>query len=277
MTDPTDFSLRFWGTRGSLPCPGPDTVRYGGNTTTLEIRAGDRTVLIDAGSGARGMGQAVAARGLDRVDLFFTHTHFDHVCGLPFFAPVYMPQVEVTLWAGHLGSQGLRLQTVLEDMMIGPLFPVPLTSLAGVVYRDFAAGDRHVLGDGVAVETAPLNHPNGATGYRVEYGGRAIAIVTDTEHPAEGLDPNVIRLARDADIMVYDAMYSEATYPNHVGWGHSTWEKCLEVAAAAGVATPIVFHHEPGSTDDALDAIAVAAAARYPGALVAREGTTVHA
>lgn len=276
MAEPTDFSLHLWGTRGSLPTPGADTVRYGGNTTTFEIRAGERFLMIDAGSGARGLGQALAKRGVDRVNLFFTHTHFDHICGLPFFAPLYIPTIEVAMWAGHLADQGFDLKTVLEDMMIGPLFPVPLTSLAGASYRDFSAGERFDLGGGVIVETAPLNHPNGATGYRVEYGDRAIAIVTDTEHPAEGLDANVMRLARDADVMVYDAMYTDASYANHVGWGHSTWQKCLEVAAAAGVSTPIIFHHDPGSTDDALDAIAVAAAARYPGALVAREGTAIY-
>lgn len=276
MTAETDFAIRFWGTRGSLPCPGQETLRYGGNTTTLEISAGQHTLLIDAGSGMRRLGADLLKRGVTDVDLMFTHTHFDHICGLPFFAPAYVPFVTLRMWAGHLLQQDKTLHHVLEDMMIAPLFPVPLHALQNVHYRDFSPGDVLSPKPGLDVRTGVLNHPNGSTGYRVEWGGRSIAVITDTEHPEEGVDATVVELAKGADLMIYDAMYTDEIYPKFVGWGHSTWQKCLETADAAGVGTAVLFHHDPNHDDDRMDEIAALAAAARPGTLTAIEGETIY-
>lgn len=270
-----DHFVRFWGVRGSIACPGPTTKRYGGNTSCLEIRCGDTILIFDAGTGLRELGLALDAEAdgmpLDG-NLFFTHTHLDHVCGLPFFSSLYNPRNRFTFHAGHLTPER-QLRDVLCSMMMPPLFPVPLDIFtADITFTDFVAGSAMEPSTGVSVRTAPLNHPNGATGYRIEYDGKAICYVTDTEHSGDGLDDRVLDLIRDADIFVYDATYTDAEYADHVGWGHSTWEEGVRLADAAGVRTYVPFHHDPSHDDAFMDRVAAAAEARRPGTIVAREG-----
>ena len=266
------FTVRFWGVRGSIASPGPDTVRYGGNTPCVELRCGEALLVLDAGTGLRPLGEALARQGAVDLDLLLTHSHLDHICGLPFFAPAFDPNSCVRLWAGHLTpDHGLR--SVLRGMMSAPLFPVPVEVFtADCSFRDFQGGETLALKPGVTVRTARLNHPDGAVGYRVEFAGRSVCYVTDTEHPATGRDPGVLALVRGADLLIYDSTYSDAEYPARVGWGHSTWQECVRLAEEAGVGRAVIFHHDPSRTDAQLDAIAVAAEAMRPGTLVAREG-----
>ncbi len=268
------FSVTFWGTRGSIACPGPSTVRYGGNTTCLEIRCGSDVVVIDGGTGMRPLGYKLVAEQRSQIDVLFTHTHFDHVVGVPFFKPAYFEDMHVTFWAGHLLPEA-TLRAILVDMMMPPLFPVPLHIFESCEYRDFAAGDRFTLRPGIEVSTCKLNHPNRATGYRIDYGGRAIAVITDTEHVAGELDRAIVDLVQGADVMIYDAMFTDEEFPRFKGWGHSTWQQCLRVADAAGVGRAVIFHHDPNHDDDFMDCIAKVADARRPGSLVAREGQTL--
>jgi phosphoribosyl 1,2-cyclic phosphodiesterase len=273
--DTVPFSVTFWGVRGSIASPGPSTVRYGGNTSCLEVRCGDSLLIFDAGTGIRELGEALSKSGAVELDLFFTHTHFDHICGLPFFAPAYAPKNKLRLWAGHL-PPGQTLRRVVSDLMSAPLFPVPVDIMsAAVEFREFAAGAELRPAEGVVLRTSALNHPNGAVGYRIDFGGRAICYITDTEHCQGKRDQTIINLVRGADVMIYDCTYTDAEYPGRVGWGHSTWEECLRLAEAAGVATPVIFHHDPTRDDDALDRLAAAAAAINPAAVVAREGLTI--
>jgi phosphoribosyl 1,2-cyclic phosphodiesterase len=159
------------------------------------------------------------------------------------------------------------------EMMMAPLFPIPPTAFkANVSFSDFAAGDVLSPGDGITVRTARLNHPNRATGYRIEYGGRSICYVTDTEHEDGKPDRNVLGLIRDADIAIYDSTYSDEEYPRYKGYGHSTWQEGVRLADAAGVKTLVIFHHEPSHDDDCMDGIAAAAEKARPGTVVAREG-----
>lgn len=267
-----DFTVRFWGVRGSIPVPGPGTARYGGNTTCIEVRCGDRLIVFDAGTGARGLGLSLLGGPPADLDLFFTHTHWDHVAGLPFFVPAYDPRSTIRMWAGHL-EDGRTLRDVLLNLMLAPLFPVPLQGLrASIAFNDFECGAAFEPAPGVAVRTGWLNHPNRAVGYRVEHAGRAFALITDTEHFADRMDESVVELARGADYMVYDSMYADETYPRHVGWGHSTWQEAIRVGEAAGVKRVVLFHHDPGHDDDAMDRIAEAAERMRPGTVVAREG-----
>ena len=271
-----DFLVRFWGVRGSIAAPGPSTARYGGNTSSIEVRCGSHLILLDAGTGMRFLGNRLIAEAPVDADIFFTHTHFDHVCGLPFFKPFFQPQNGFRLWAGHL-SAGMTLQRVLREFMAAPFFPVPPEVFkANMEYRDFKAGDTLAPAAGIVVRTAVLNHPDGATGYRIEYGGKSVCYVTDTEHLPGIPDRNVLALIAGADIAIYDSMYTDEEYAkSYVGWGHSTWQEAVRLCKTAGVKKLVVFHHDPDHDDEKLDAIAREVEAAMPGAVMAREGLTL--
>ena len=272
-TQGSEIVVRFWGVRGSIACPGPDTVRYGGNTSCVEVGHGERVFIFDAGTGLRALGESLLAKngGVD-ADLFFSHTHMDHVCGLPFFRPAFMPESRLRFWAGHLLPEH-TLKGVLSEMMQAPLFPVPLDILqARIDYTDFQVGTTLTPVPDAALKTAPLNHPNGATGYRFECAGKAVAYLTDTEHKPHELDRNVLMLADRVDLMIYDCTYTDEEYPSHVNWGHSTWQQAVKLAKAARAKTLAIFHHDPGHDDNTMDAISAEAKKTFPGAVVAREG-----
>jgi phosphoribosyl 1,2-cyclic phosphodiesterase len=273
MADGAEFSVKFWGVRGSIACPGPATVRYGGNTSCLEVRCGSRLLIMDGGTGLRELGSdLLSAREPMDVDLFLTHTHFDHVNGLPFFVPMFMKRNTFHLWAGHLLPQ-YTLKYVLGEMMLAPLFPVPPEVFqAQICYHDFLAGETLNPRPGITLKTARLNHPNNATGYRIEFAGKAICYCTDTEHFPDRLDRNILELARGADILIYDACYTDEEYAKYQGWGHSTWQAGAKLSDAAGVRQFVIFHHDPGHDDAFMDRVAEAAAAHRPGTVVAREG-----
>lgn len=272
MTNTGSLTVRFWGVRGSIAAPGPDTVRYGGNTPCIEIRAGGRLLIFDAGTGIRLLGEGLAGSEPMDMDVFLTHAHFDHVCGLPFFAPFFDVRNQVRLWAGHLAN-GQGLQAVLRDMMKAPLFPVPPTVFrATVEFHDFLCGSSWELAPGITIRTTCLNHPDGACGYRIDHGGRSVCLITDTEHQPGQRNAAVVGLARGADIMIYDSTYTDEEYASHVGWGHSTWQEACRVADAAGVDRAVIFHHDPAHDDRFMDAVAAAADRVRPGTLVAREG-----
>lgn len=267
------FTVRFWGVRGSIACAGPETVRYGGNTSSLEVRCDGRLLLLDGGSGIRYLGNRLCKEAPIDADLYLTHTHFDHVCGLPFFRPFFQQENTFRLWAGHLGARG-SLQQVLWQFMMAPLFPVPPEVFrANLTYNDFTAGDTLSAPGGITLRTIPLNHPDGATGYRIEFAGRSMCYLTDTEHVPGAPDRNILGLIAGADIVIYDSMYTDQEWADgHVGWGHSTWQEAVRLCRTAGVGRLVVFHHNPDHDDDALDRIAAEVEAALPGSILAREG-----
>jgi phosphoribosyl 1,2-cyclic phosphodiesterase len=271
MGEKAPFTVRFWGVRGSIACAGPRTARYGGNTSSLEVRCGERLLLFDAGTGIRYLGKTLTGSRIDG-DIYFTHTHFDHVCGLPFFGPLFQPQNKFRLWAGHL-SGAMTIKRVLAEFMMSPLFPVPPEVFKSTLeYRDFKSGEALSPAGNVTVRTAPLNHPDGATGYRVEFDGRAICYVTDTEHVPGSLDRNVLGLIKNADLVIYDCMYTDEEYRRYVGWGHSTWQEGVRLCREAGAKRLAVFHHDPDHDDEMLDGIAREVQKLLPGSVVAHEG-----
>jgi phosphoribosyl 1,2-cyclic phosphodiesterase len=272
MVNSGKVSVRFWGVRGSIACPGPETVRYGGNTSCVEIRCGDHLLIMDGGTVLRELGGALLRNGPINADLFYTHTHFDHICGLPFFGPAYVRGNKIRLWAGHLLPEHC-LEDVLCGMMMAPLFPVPMSLLTTQVsFKDFRHGETLHPRAGITLRTGALNHPNGATGYRVEHGGKSVAYITDTEHRKTGLDQNVLALIEGADIFIYDSTYTEAEYPSHLDWGHSTWEEGVRLADAAKVKTFVIFHHDPSHDDAFMDQVGGSARKLRPSTIVAREG-----
>jgi len=272
LVDPY-LAIRFWGVRGSIACPGLQTVRYGGNTSCVEVRCGERLLIFDSGTGIRGLGDELLKHGRPvEADLFYSHTHLDHVVGLPFFAPCYDARSRIKIWAGHLKPDH-GIEAVLGKSMAAPLFPVPLGILAAVInFQDFTAGETLAPHSGIELRTVALNHPNGATGYRVEFAGKAVAYVTDTEHRVGRRDANILQLIGGADIFIYDSTYTDYEYPAHRSWGHSTWQEGVRLANAAKVRTLVIFHHDPGHDDAFMDVVAADAAAARPGTIVAREG-----
>ncbi|MFH1603802.1 MAG: MBL fold metallo-hydrolase [Pseudomonadota bacterium] len=270
---PDDFTVLFWGVRGSIPCSGPATARYGGNTASVEIRCGSRLLMFDAGTGIRYLGNQLSEQGPLDADLFLTHTHFDHVSGLPFFRPFFRAENSFRLWAGHLDGR-TTLQQVLKATMSAPLFPVPPEFFrASMEFRDFRAGETIVPAAGISVRTVQLNHPDRATGYRVDYRGRSVCYLTDTEHVPGVGDKKILALINGAGFLIYDAMYTDAEYADgRAGCGHSTWQEGVRLCRAAGVQRLIVFHHDPDRSDDALDALGREIDAAIPGSVVAREG-----
>ena len=266
------LSVTFWGVRGSIACAGPAYQRYGGNTSCLEVRCGPHVLVFDAGTGLRPLGEKLKAEGKLEIDLFLTHTHLDHIVGIPFFKPLFHNGSRIRFWAGHLLPDH-RLKETICAMMVPPLFPVPIDIFPSkTVFNDFSAGETLRLHPDVTLKTARLNHPNDATGYRIEHGGKSICYVTDTEHKPEGLDPNILALIKGTDFFIYDSTYTDAEYPSHVNWGHSTWQEGVKLAKAAGVKTLAIFHHDPGHDDDTMDAIAAESKKAFAGAIVAREG-----
>jgi phosphoribosyl 1,2-cyclic phosphodiesterase len=268
-----DMAIRFWGVRGSIARPGPATSRYGGNTSCVEVRCGEHVLIFDGGTGLFDLGRSLMRNEVPLdADLFFSHTHFDHINGVAFFAPLYVPGNRLRLWAGHLLPE-YRLQDLIFGLMAEPLFPVPQALLKPQMeFIDFSCGETLSPSPGIILKTLPLNHPNRASGYRIEYNGKVVAYITDTEHTPGNLDDNVLSLIENADIMIYDSTYTEQEYPNHVGWGHSTWLEGVRLANAARVQTYVLFHHDPDHDDVFMDRIATEVQAARPGTLVASEG-----
>lgn len=272
MVETSDFIVRFWGVRGSIACPGEAYRRYGGNTSCLEVRCGEHLIVFDAGTGLRALGEKLVQEDGLAGDLFLTHTHLDHIIGLPFFAPLHDPGTCFRLWAGHLGPR-LTLREALSKLMTAPLFPVPVDVFScAISFHDFKAGETLEPRPGVRLRTAPLNHPNGATGYRVDYAGRSLCYVTDTEHVEGKPDQSVLGLIQGADLVIYDATYTDEEFPQYRTWGHSTWQEGVRLCDQAGVGRLVLFHHDPSHTDEIMDRVARAAEAARPGTLAACEG-----
>ena len=277
MAGDDDFWVRFWGVRGTVPCPGPRTLKYGGNTACIEVRCGEHRLIFDAGTGLRALGMELMAEPDLEAHIFLTHTHIDHITGFPFFRPAYNPKNRFELWAGHLDGEVGSLQSVLGDLMRAPIFPVPLDIMhACIAFHDFSAGVLLEPVPGVVLRTGRLNHPNGATGYRVEYRGRSVCYVTDTEHEEGALDQDILHLIRGSQVVIYDSTYTEEEYVRFRGWGHSTWNEGVRLCEAAQAETLVAFHHDPDHDDDALDRIAEALDRVRPGSQVASEGLVLH-
>jgi phosphoribosyl 1,2-cyclic phosphodiesterase len=270
------FEVRYWGVRGSIPVPGHTTLRYGGNTTCLSIHCGEEVIIIDCGSGARALGKTMMEKGSpSRATILFSHLHWDHIQGFPFFQPAFTAGCHLDVWADH-SIEGDLLE-VLQGQMAQPTFPVSLEEMdGGLVVNELSRERRFAIGDDIQISAAPLNHPGGASAWRIDYRGRSFVHASDHEHEAVPHKP-LVDLAQGADYLSYDSTYTTAEYLgevgiSHVGWGHSTWEEAIKVARASSVKNLILTHHDPERTDDQLDEIGEVARARFANTLVAHEG-----
>ena len=266
------MEVEFWGVRGSIASAGSRTSRYGGNTTCLEVSTPDGLFIIDAGTGIRALGNRIMADGLDRVHMLFTHCHWDHIQGIPFFAPFYNPNMTVDMVAVAPTMGAGNLERILAAQMQPPTFPVPWDVMPSErVFRDLGEGESYQVG-GTVVSWCALTHPNDVVAYRFDSNGHSVIFCTDTEHPPEGPDPRLVAFSKDADLLIYDAQYTPEEYEERKGFGHSTWPIGIAAADAAGVAKLVLTHHDPNHDDRFLDGIAEVAMQARPGTILAREG-----
>ncbi|MBX9932953.1 MAG: MBL fold metallo-hydrolase [Methylobacterium sp.] len=269
------LSLRFWGVRGSTPVSGPEFAEFGGSTPCMEVRCGERLFILDAGSGLHACGVHNRADLPQEIDLLFSHLHLDHTAGLPFFKPVVFDASRtINTYCGNLDGECAK--ATLDRLFSPPLFPVNLDVIpVRFAHHGFIAGEPLVFGDGMRVDTILLNHPQGSTGYRFDHGGRRLCVISDIEHSDPWPDQELAEFVRDADLMVYDGMFTEGEYPCCRGWGHSTWQKGVELAQAAGVKALAIIHLHPAHTDPMLRQIESEMQAVMPTAFIARERQTI--
>jgi phosphoribosyl 1,2-cyclic phosphodiesterase len=303
------FSVRIWGDRGSMPVPGPDTVAFGGNTSCLEIRCGRRLIVIDAGSGVRGLGDWLVRNELKNgpidADVFITHTHWDHIMGFPMFTPIYVPGTTLRI-RGPVNFEDETLEQIIGAQLSYRYWPVRQDELAAKIRYESLKETELDLGDGVVVKTKYLNHPVLCLGYRVEYEGKAFVTAYDHEpfinlFPTDPADPDydeavaregeaaareenerVEAFFRGADLLVHDTQYTAKEYKaGKQGWGHSSYEHAINAANRAGVKRLLLFHHDPNRSDAELQELELFYQAKTRGRTsmavdVAREGMTVN-
>ncbi len=277
--------VKFWGVRGSIPCPGSQTVKYGGNTSCIELRFDeiDRLIIIDAGSGIRELGNYIMANDLPKgaieTDLFLSHTHWDHIMGFPFFVPLYLPTTKIRVH-GPVTHEADTLETIVGGQMTYRYFPVRDVELSAQIEYDHLKEGRFDLGDGITLVTKYLNHPILCLGYRFEYKGKVFCTSYDTEpytnifctdpddpsyDEAMAIEGEAVAGEQNklldtflagADLVVFDTQYTQAEYEDSkIGWGHSPMEYAVQTANRCGIKKMAMFHHEPMRTDDQMDAL----------------------
>lgn len=303
------LSVRFWGDRGSIPCPGPATVKYGGNTSCLEIRADKRLVILDFGTGIKPLGDWLMANdfknGPINTDIFITHTHWDHIMGFPMFTPIFVPTSTLRI-RGPVSYEDDTLESIIGAQLSYRYWPVRQSELSARIEYDQIKETSLDLGDGLWVTTKYLNHPILCLGYRFEYKGKSIVTAYDNEpfrnlFPTDPADPSydedaaregglaaqeenekLLRFFLGADILIHDAQYTAAEYKTHLGWGHSSYEYAINSAHKARVKKLVLFHHDPNRTDEQLEGLEKNYTAKVRGkttmeVLMAREGLLVEA
>ena len=272
------FRIRFWGVRGSIPTPGPETVRYGGNTSCVEVRCGEQVIILDAGSGIKKLGIELNKEAPIEATILLSHFHWDHIQGFPFFQPGFQPHNKFCIYAAR------KLNTTLERLMQGqmmyPNFPVSLGEMgAKMKFTELIPGENTIPREDVEIKTAACNHPGEALAFKISYGGASVVYATDTEHYS-CIDASLLKLSKGADYLIYDAAYTPEEYcgetgSSKVGWGHSTWKEGVKLAKAADIGKLILFHHDPEHDDDFVSEIERQAKEALPGTMAAYEGLEI--
>jgi phosphoribosyl 1,2-cyclic phosphodiesterase len=303
------LSVRIWGDRGSIPCPGKDTVVYGGNTSCLEIRAGEKLVIIDFGTGIKPFGDWLMANDFKKgpidTDIFITHTHWDHIMGFPMFTPIFIPTSRIRI-RGPVSYENETLEQIIGAQLTYRYWPIRISELSAQIEYSQIRETTLDLGDGLWVTTKYLNHPILCLGYRFEYKGKSVITAYDTEpfrnlFPTDPADPNydedaaregeaavreenekLLRFFRGADVLIHDTQYTAAEYDKHLGWGHTSFEHAINSANKAGVKKLVMFHHDPNRTDEQLEKLEQDYQKRIAGKtsmqiMMAREGLTIEA
>ncbi len=269
--------IRFWGARGSICTPGIETVKYGGNTSCVEVRCGKEIFILDAGSGIRNLGDKLLSEKPQHLNILFSHFHWDHIQGFPFFAPVFNSKYSITLIGES--KMNFTLEQLFTAQLMFPYFPLSLYDLnASISFNEISKNDNIKKKD-VTIKLARLNHPGGCIGYRIEYGGNSIVYATDTEH-FSCIDTSLVKLSLNADVLVYDCNYTDDEYsgktgPPRTNWGHSTWTQGVKVAKAAKVKQFILFHHDPSHDDKFVEKLEKDARNEFKNSHAAYEGMEI--
>ncbi|MDR2314732.1 MAG: MBL fold metallo-hydrolase [Spirochaetaceae bacterium] len=301
--------MRIWGDRGSIPCPGKDTVIYGGNTSCVEIRADEKLIIIDFGTGIKPLGDWLMANDFKRgpidADIFISHTHWDHIMGFPMFTPLFLPTTRLRI-RGPVSYEDETLEQIIGAQLTYRYWPVRISELSAHIEYAQIKETSMDLGNGLWVTTKYLNHPILCLGYRFEYKGKSIVTAYDNEpfwnlFPTDPEDPGydedaamegeatakeenekLLRFFRGADVLIHDSQYTAAEYKKHLGWGHSSFEHAINAANKAGVKKLVLFHHDPNRTDAQMEELEREYKKRVAGKtsmqiMMAREGLEVEA
>lgn len=268
------MKVKFWGVRGSVPTPEADKLKVGGNTSCVEVKTAAHRVILDMGTGLISLGKKLAVEikdgKLPEIIILLSHTHWDHIQGLPFFAPAYIPGMKITIYGPAKANR--KLEQVLAGQMEYDYFPVKFSHLpAKIEFRELPEGV-HLLREGLKVSARRHIHPGVAYGFRIEADGRTLVYSTDTEHFQDMIDKRVVELAEDADLLIHDAQYSENEMGFKLGWGHSTWRQAIQVCIEAKAKRLALFHHDQDRSDAACDEIEAEAKIGFPSLFLAREG-----
>ena len=303
------LSVHFWGVRGSIPCPGRATVEFGGNTACIEIRADERLIIVDLGTGVKPLGDWMMRNdfknGPMEMDIFLSHTHWDHIMGFPMFTPIFIPGTKMRI-RGPVSYNDDTLASIISDQLSYRYWPVRQSELAAEIEFEELKETIIDMGGGLKVTTKYLNHPILCLGYRFDYKGKAIVTVFDHEpfrnlFPTDPGDPSynedaaqegeaaakeendrMLRFFDGADILIHDTQYTAGEMEDHLGWGHSSYEAAIDVALQAGVKKLIFFHHDPNRTDEQLQSLEADYKKQIQGKskmeiVMAREGFTIEA
>ncbi len=273
------MEIRFWGVRGSVAASGSEVARIGGNTACVEVTHGGHRLILDAGTGIRGLGDLMVQAGELEASILWSHLHWDHVQGFPFFAPAWLPKAKLTLYGPGEGGD-LALRGVLDRQMQPPSFPVPLSAMGAALAWRCALPSRPFDLGPFRILPVALPHPQGCLGFRIEAGGRSFFYATDVELSLHTLPDDIAQAMGEVDALCLDGQYTPDEYegrsgPARRGWGHSTMIEAAKIGAAVGAKRLFLFHHDPAHNDDTVEAMAEEARAHCTAAEPAREGKRI--
>lgn len=275
-----DIKIKFWGVRGSRPTPRKDTILFGGNTSCIQMQLGGRNFIFDGGTGLAELGKAMVKSQLGQGEIFFSHLHWDHIQGIPFFTPLYVKGNSFRLYGED--KEGMKFEEAIKSQMMPPWFPVTMDTM-NADYEFISIGPKMELtfDEDIRVKTFALNHPNQSLAFRIEKGNSSVVYCTDTEPVEEDRKAKFYDFLRAADVLIYDSHFTDEEYYGLVDgehkkkWGHSTWEEGVRISREADIAYLLLFHHKEDRTDEELKEIQQQSQGKFKNSLVAMEGMTI--
>ena len=271
--------VKFWGVRGSIPSGNKETVGVGGNTTCVEVRCGNEIIIFDSGTGIRNLAKDLMKKNPVKGKIFYTHVHWDHIQGLPFFTPLFVKANEFDIYGGT--SMPVTIKEILDQQMSSPCFPVRMDIMAAKIrYHDLQPGDV-VKGENYQIRLIEVYHPNRTYAYRVESGNQSVVFATDVEPDNGKSDERLLKFSQGVDLLIYDSQYTEDEYRglngnfSRLGWGHSTMPEAVKLAKGANVKQLILFHHDPTHDDNFIKQFEREARTFFPQSTAAYEGMEI--